>query len=258
MTSFQNIYDFLYYAQHTRILVEHTFGKMHAPSLVLETVPGYIPFEPVISLFLSSIPSHMTSAYYNLFTKCLDNVSAHLEAVMNASEDAHDANMTQAMWTYHEFHEQAFISLYEPIVSHILSSVKMLGHLIALFESYYSDLAAYDHAYVVAYRATLKGLVSTLMLLREANADKYYEVIHEFSMQEYYGILGGLEKATRLTRFRTALDAAAVNGNMVDVAAAYTSCLELGVRPTHLTDLLGDLKRVQRLVTVAESAAKKN
>ena len=175
---------------------------------------------------------------------------------MTASENADDANMTQAMRTYHEFHELAFISLYEPIVSHILSSVNMLGHLIALFESYYSDLVAYDHAYVAAYRATLKDLVSALMLLREVNADKYYEVIHEFSMQEYYGILGGLEKATRLTRFRTALDAAVVNGNMVDVAAAYTSYLYLGVKPTHLTDLLEDLKRVQRLVTVAESAKK--
>ena len=247
MTTFQTIRDFLYYARQTRVLVEHTFGKMRAPSLVLETVPGYIPIEPVISPFLSSIPSYMTSAYYNLFTKCLDNVIAHLEAV----------NMTHAMRTYHEFHEQAFISLYEPIVSHILSSVKMLGHLIALFESYYSDLVAYDHAYVAAYRAVLKDLVSALMLLREANEDKYYEVIHEFPMQEYYGVLGGLEKGMSLGRFRDALDAAVANGNVVEMAASYLSILDLGIRPTYLTDLLRDVARVQRLVAVAESADKK-
>lgn len=259
MATFQTIRDFLYYVQHIRVLVEHTFGTIHAPSLVLETVPGYTPVEPVIAPLLSSIPSHMTRAYHSLFTTCLDNVIAHLEAVMNASEDADDANMTQEMRTYHEFHEQAVVFLYTPIVSHTLGSVTMLGHLIALFESYYRDLVAYDRAYVTAYRATLQNLVGALMMLREADADEYYRVVHEFSMQEYYGVLGGIEKGLPLGRFRTALDAAAAvvtNENAVEIAASYQSFLQLHGRTTYLTDLMRDLARVQRLI--GTSWAKKN
>lgn len=259
MTTFQTIRDFLYYAQHTRVLVEHTFGMIPASSLVLETVPGYTPVEPVINPLLSSIPSYMTRAYHSLFTTCLDNVIAHLEEVMNASEDADDANMTQEMRTYHEFHEQAFISLYEPIVSHTLGSVTMLGHLIALFESYYADIVAYHRAYVAAYSATLQNLVGALMMLREVNADEYYRVIHEFSMQEYYGILGAIEKGLPLGRFRAALDAAAAavtNENAVEIAASYLSFLQLHGRTTYLTDLMRDLAWVQRLI--GASSAKKN
>jgi hypothetical protein len=187
--------------------------------------------------------------YYKAYLTSLNAAVTHLEAVLYRTDAVDAADATDAAaHEFQELQEQTVIALYEPLVTHILGVLQKEGNLIALFESYYADLVAYDRAYAAQYKASLTSLVSALVLLRDANADEYYRVIHEFSMQEYYGVLGGLEKGAPLDRFRAALDAATANGNVVDLAAAYWSFLELGIRPTYLAYLLRDVGRVQRLL----------
>lgn len=254
MSRFSHFYDFLYYVRQTRVLVGHAFGVTSTPSGAMETIPGWTPKE--YALLHISLPDDTNRVYYDAYTACLDDVIRHLEMIEYRPADS--AQTSQESQELQKHHEQTVISLYEPLLSHIHGVLQKDVNLLGLFEAYYANLEEYELAYVARYKATLKELVGALMSLRDANADEYYRVIHEFSMQEYYGILNGLEKESRLTRFRAALDAAAVNGNMVDVAAAYSSYLELGVRPTYLTYLLRDVARVQRLVALAESADKKN
>jgi hypothetical protein len=127
-----------------------------------------------------------------------------------------------------------------------------------LVASYYEDLMDYDRSYVTHYRTTLKGLVAALMSLREANADYYYDVIHEFPMQDYYGILHALEVNPYLEPLRAILDkdgAAYVEriDMVVTIAGVYDSCLhEMSMRPTYLTHLQNDLQCVKRMVSAAE------
>ena len=246
MSRFHDFYDFLYYVRQTRFLVEHSFGVSSLPSAAMEPIPDWVAKEIV------STHTSMKNLHYEAYTTCLDAAITHLEMVHYGTKSAETSQKTHAL------HEQTVISLYEPIVSHILAVLEKDVDLLGLFESYYADLVEYEHAYVERYKAAIKDLVAALMTLRDVNADGYYCVIHEFSMQEYHGVLSGLEKGVYTTSFRAAVAVAvaARSKNYVNLAAAYTACLELCSRPTHLTYLLGDLRHVQRLVTVAESAKK--
>lgn len=252
MSRFHDFYDFLYYVRQTRFLVGHAFGVSSLPSAAMESIPDWVAKESVSTH--TSLPSSTKNVYYEAYTTCLDAAITHLEMVHYGTKSA------EASHTTHALHEQTVISLYEPLVSHILAVLEKEVDLLGLFESYYADLVEYEHAYVERYRAAIKELVGALMTLRDVSADGYYCVIHEFSLQEYYGVLSGLKKGVYTTSFRMALDEALEDKHYVDLAAAYRACLELCSRPTHLTYLQQDLRRVQQLITVTENtdaAAKK-
>lgn len=242
MVTFLHLYDFLYYVSQIRFLVGHAFGVSSLPSAAMEPIPDWTANERKTAH--TSLPSSTKNLYYETYTRCLDSVLRHIELILDGSE------FTESSQEVQKIYEQTILSLYTPLVSHIHAVLEKEVDLQALFESYYADLMEYQIAYVAQYKATLNRLGASLASLQDKNADEYYRVIHELPLQEYYWVECGLDKGVYMTNFRKALDEVAQSKMYVNLIVAYKSCLELCSRPTYLTHLLHDLRRIQRLIAI--------
>jgi hypothetical protein len=234
MPPFQNLFEFLYYVEQLCALVELVLGVPLVPSSSLEKVNYTTEVAPYV------VPQPINDTYYSMFTLCLTSMKQHLVTVL----DEQIPNLSQEQ---REVREQSIMDIYQPMVKYVLDIMKKELDVKKQFEYFYADLLEYNTQYAAQYDKNINQLVAALTQLKETREEYYYDVIHEYSIQEQFGIHRGLEHNPYLNAFRHVLDD--TTSTYHDFVQAYLECMShFHNRPTHLKYQWYDIYRLERQI----------